>query len=197
MKPSGIEWPTEVPEAWDVVQLRRHIELQRGVDITKDEQVEGEVPVVSSGGVSSYHNEVIVAAPGVVLGRKGSVGSVHYIEEDYWPHDTTLYVKEFRGNIPRFVYYQICSMDLASYDTGSSNPTLNRNILHPIKVPWPPIHEQHEIVHQLDKVFGEYDSLEAQAERAIELLQERRTALISAAVTGKIDVREFALGELV
>jgi type I restriction enzyme, S subunit len=192
MKPSGIQWPIDVPQSWEVVQLRRNMELQRGVDITKDEQVEGDVPVVSSGGISSYHNEAIMKGPGVILGRKGSVGSVHYVEQDYWPHDTTLYVKEFRGNLPRFVYYKMCSMELASYDTGSSNPTLNRNVLHPVKVPWPPLGEQREIVDQLDKVFDEFDTLEAEAERAIELLQERRTALISAAVTGKIDVREFA-----
>ncbi|QDV56471.1 restriction endonuclease subunit S [Rosistilla oblonga] len=192
MKPSGIPWPIEIPEHWEVSQLRRKMELQRGVDITKDEQIEGDVPVVSSGGISSYHNQAIVDAPGVVLGRKGSVGSIHYIEKDYWPHDTTLYVKEFRGNLPRFLYYKMCSMDLASYDTGSSNPTLNRNVLHPVRVPWPPLYEQEEIVEHLDSVFAEFDTLEAEAGLAIELLQERRTALISAAVTGKIDVRAFA-----
>jgi type I restriction enzyme S subunit len=63
--------------------------FQRGFDITKAEQSSGEVPIVSSSGVSSFHNEAKVSGPGVVIGRKGTLGTVHYIEQDFWPHDTT------------------------------------------------------------------------------------------------------------
>lgn len=195
LKDSGIEWPPKIPTTWEVVQLRRQIELQRGVDITKDTQIKGTVPVISSGGISSFHNAAIAKGPGVILGRKGSVGSIHYVEQDYWPHDTTLYIKDFHGNSPRFVYYKMYSLDLSSYDTGSSNPTLNRNILYPVKVPWPSLKEQNEIVERLDIIFTKFDNLEVEVVKNIELLQERRTALISAAVTGKIDVREYAAKE--
>lgn len=189
MKPSGIEWLGEVPEHWDVLRLGRRIELQRGVDITRDQQNPGVIPVVSSGGISSYHDHALVSGPGVIVGRKGTAGSIHYVESDYWPHDTTLYVKEFRGNLPRFVYYKFHSLDLASFDTGSANPTINRNLVHPLLVSWPPISEQLAIANALDDRCAGYDALTGQAERAIQLLKERRTALISAVVTGKIDVR--------
>ncbi len=79
--------------------------LQRGFDITKKQQKPGDIPVVSSGGILSYHNEAKVKGPGVVLGRKGTLGTVFFIEEDYWPHDTSLWVKDFKDNNPRFVYY--------------------------------------------------------------------------------------------
>ena len=123
------------------------VTLQRGVDITKAQQRLGKVPVVSSGGISSYHDEATAKGPGVVLGRKGVVGSVYYIAEDYWPHDTTLWVKDFHGNDPRFVYYffRYFAPQLASMDVGSANPTLNRNHVHPIGVDWPPLPEQRAI----------------------------------------------------
>ena len=189
MKDSGVEWLGDVPAHWEVIRIGRRIELQRGVDITKDIQNPGIVPVVSSGGIASFHDNALVSGPGVIVGRKGTAGALYYIECDYWPHDTTLYVKDFRGNDPLFVFYKLHSMDLASYDTGSSNPTINRNLIHPVFVSWPPIPEQVIIAKFLALEISKFGTLEAEAQRAIDLLQERRTALISAAVTGRIDVR--------
>ncbi|HEV2392096.1 MAG TPA: restriction endonuclease subunit S, partial [Verrucomicrobiae bacterium] len=186
---SGIPWLGQIPRHWDLVRLGRKIQLQRGVDITKDDQNEGSVPVVSSGGTSSFHDKALARGPGVVVGRKGTAGAVHYVESDYWPHDTTLYVKEFRGNHPRFVFYKLCTMDLASFDTGSANPTLNRNLIHPVFVAWPSHSEQAAIATYLDVEAAKLDALMAKVRTAIERLVEYRKALISAAVTGQIDVR--------
>jgi type I restriction enzyme S subunit len=96
------------------------------VDITKDQQRPGKVPVISSSGISSYHDTPYASGPGVVLGRKGALGTVYYVEEDYWPHDTTLWVKDFHGNHPRFVYYffKWKAPNLLDMDVGSANPTL-------------------------------------------------------------------------
>src|SRR5690348_1049429 len=90
---------------WIKSTIGHQATLQRGFDITRAEQTFGVVPVVSSGGVASYHATAAAKGPGVVLGRKGVVGSVYFIKSDYWPHDTTLWVKDFHGNNPRFVYY--------------------------------------------------------------------------------------------
>lgn len=115
------------------------VTLQRGFDITKKQQVPGTIPVVSSGGVSSYHNIAKVSGPGVVLGRKGSLGTVFYLKDDYWPHDTSLWVRDFKGNNPSFVYYFFKSIDkkLKGMDVGAANPSLNRNHVHLIDVNWP------------------------------------------------------------
>ena len=121
--------------------------LQRGIDITRVEQRAGTVPVISSGGVSSYHDTPAARGPGVVLGRKGVVGSVYFVPSDYWPHDTTLWVKDFHGNDARFVYYffRWIAPRIATMDVGSANPTLNRNHVHPIAVRWPPPPQQRAI----------------------------------------------------
>lgn len=124
---------------WINTTIGDQVTLQRGIDITKAEQSVGDVPVVSSGGIASYHNTSAASGPGVILGRKGVVGSVYFVASDYWPHDTTLWVRDFHGNHPRFVYYFFRWMapTIAAMDVGSANPTLNRNHVHPIEIRWP------------------------------------------------------------
>lgn len=126
-------------DGWFRCALGEQVMLQRGYDISKQEQTSGEVPVISSGGTKSYHNEAKESGPGVLLGRKGTVGTVYYTKQDYWPHSTTLFVKNFCGNNPRFVYYYFLSIAelLKNMDVGTSNPTLNRNHLHPMQILWP------------------------------------------------------------
>lgn len=141
--------------------------FQRGYDITKAEQTEGDVPIVSSSGVSSFHNEFKAAAPGVVIGRKGTLGTVHYLDRPYWPHDTTLWVKDFKGSHPRFLSYFLSTLRLQNFDTGASNPTLNRNHLHKIKVIAPDHTEQEKIA----AVLAAYDELIANNQRRIALLE--------------------------
>jgi type I restriction enzyme, S subunit len=192
LKPSGVKWLGDVPEHWEVRQLGRFITLQRGFDITKEQQIKGVIPVVSSGGVSSYHNQSTSAGPGVIIGRKGSVGTVHFVEGAYWAHDTTLWVKQFNGNQPKFVYYVLLNLDLKRFDTGSANPTVNRNIVHPEIVAFPPIYEQSSISSSLDQKLEQNKKLIDHYLREISLLREYRTRLIADVVTGKLDVREAA-----
>jgi len=136
---------------WFETTIGEQATLQRGFDITKKDMLPGLIPVYSSGGINGYHNEAQVAGPGVVMGRKGTLGTVFYIEEDFWPHDTTLWVKDFHGNVPRFVCYFFKSMAprLLSLDVGSANPTLNRNHVHPIPISWPSRRTQESIAHIL------------------------------------------------
>ena len=136
---------------WKTTTIGQQVTLQRGIDITRAQQRPGIVPVVSSGGISSYHDTTFAKSPGVILGRKGTLGTVFYMREDYWPHDTTLWVRDFHNNDPHFVYYFFKSIapDLLALDVGSANPALNRNHVHPGEVQWPEIDEQHAIVRIL------------------------------------------------
>lgn len=193
MKDSGIEWLGDIPKHWEVIQIKRAFVLQRGIDIRQEDQTDGVVPVVSSGGVASYHNVAYSKAPGVLVGRKGTLGNVHYVNVDYWPHDTTLWVINFYSNKPRFIYYKLLSMDLKNWDTGSANPTLNRNLIHPLQTSWTSPKEQKEIAEYLDRKTAEIDGQKAKIQQAINLLKEYRTALITNAVTGKIDVRQVSI----
>lgn len=130
---------------WRTTSIGEVLTLQRGFDITRTQQRHGDIPVVSSGGISSYHDTAAVRGPGVIIGRKGTLGRTFYLPGNYWPHDTTLWVKDFKGNLPRFAYYFFTQLDVMGLDVGSANPTLNRNHVHPIQVRWPSLSDQESI----------------------------------------------------
>ncbi|MGH9327797.1 MAG: restriction endonuclease subunit S [Terriglobia bacterium] len=153
---------------WRKAQLQDLVFLQRGFDITQAQQTPGPYPVFSSSGVTSYHNEWKARGPGVIIGRKGTVSSVHYSEGDYWPHDTTLWSKDLRGNNPRFIYYYLHTIDFKPFDVGNSNPTLNRNHIHGLPSVIPPLDVQGRIAI----VLSAYDELIENNRRRIVLLEE-------------------------
>jgi type I restriction enzyme S subunit len=90
---------------WRACRLGDFITLKRGHDLPDTQRQDGDVPVVSSSGIPGYHNEPKAEAPGVVTGRYGTLGEVFYLDQDYWPLNTALYVTDFKGNHPRFVAY--------------------------------------------------------------------------------------------
>lgn len=104
------------------IPLNEFITLQRGFDLPQDKRVMGDIPVVASTGVVGYHNEEKVLAPGVVIGRSGSIGGGQYITTNFWPLNTTLWVKDFKGHHPRFVYYLLRSIDFSQFNVGSGVP---------------------------------------------------------------------------
>lgn len=165
----------ELDSPWKQTTIGSQVTLQRGIDITRTQQRPGKIPVVSSGGISSFHDTQHVNGPGVILGRKGVVGSVYFIESGYWPHDTTLWVKDFHGNEPRFVFYffKWLAPTIASMDVGSANPTLNRNHVHPIEIVWPPLPEQRAIAH----ILGTLDDKIENNRRMNETLESMAQAL--------------------
>lgn len=179
-----------LPPLWKQARLGRVFRLQRGFDITEASHATGSFPVISSGGFSGTTDRPRVMGPGVVIGRKGTLGTVNYVETDYWPHDTTLFVQDFRGSLPRFVYYFLRYLRLESYDVGAANPTLNRNHVHPLQVRWPDSQSQAEIARHLDQAMPRIDAAAQVIRAAISKLREYRSALISAAVTGQLDIRK-------
>jgi type I restriction enzyme S subunit len=191
MKESGIRGMDAVPKHWDVTVIKRFSTLQRGHDLTDTERTEGPYPVVTSGGISGTHGAFKAYGPGVVTGRYGSTGRLFFIDENFWPHNTSLYVSDFHGNHVRFVWYALQTVDFAAHSAKSAVPGIDRNDIHVLPVVVPPHEEQLAISHFLDGETARVDSLIAEATHAIDLLQERRSAFISAAITGQIDVRNY------
>lgn len=146
--------------------------LQRGFDLPKDQRHEGPVALISSSGCIDRHNIAMVKGPGVVTGRSGSIGSVFYIENDFWPLNTTLYVRDFFGNLPKFIFYLLQSIDLKKYASGAGVPTLNRNNIHKIHLSIPNIFEQKRIVAILDDAFERIDTAIKNTEKNIENAKE-------------------------
>ena len=135
---------------WPEKTLGDLVTLQRGIDLPATKRAGGEVPIMGSFGVTGYHDEAAMLGPGVTVGRSGaSIGVVSYIERDYWPLNTCLYVKDFHGNNPRFAYYFLSTLDLAHYNSGSAQPSLNRNYIHPIPLAFPSRKRQDPIVELL------------------------------------------------
>jgi len=150
-----------IPEEWEAKPIRDIAPLQRGFDLTTSQLRAGPHPVVYSNGVLQHHEHAMAKGPGVVTGRSGTIGKVHFIERDYWPHNTALWVTSFRGNDPKFVYYLYIHIDFARFLSGSGVPTLNRNDVHQHIAACPPPPEQRAIADVLSDVDGLLGALEA------------------------------------
>ncbi len=132
-------------EEWKECKLGDFFELHRGYDLTKSEIQNGPYPVVCSTSIMGYHNEYKVKAPGVVIGRSGTLGEVQYIDKDFWPHNTSLFVSNFKGNSPKFIKYFLQLFGTGNVGGGSAVPTLNRNHLQALTVRVPPLSTQQKI----------------------------------------------------
>lgn len=185
---TGVDWLGMVPAHWTVMSLGTVARLQRGFDLPDRIREEGSYPVVTSAGVTAFHSCPMVKGPGVVTGRYGTIGQVFYVDEDFWPLNTTLFVVDFKGNDPKFVRYLLMTLPFDMDSDKSAVPGVNRNVLHRLRVACPPVEEQAAIGDFVDDETSKIDSLMEKSQHAIDLLRERRASLISAAVTGKIDV---------
>ena len=119
---------------FDKVKLGELLNFRRGHDLPKTKMQEGLIPVVGSNGVIGFHNKFTTRAPLLSIGRSGNIGNPFYLNKDCWAHNTTLYVDDFKGNVPRYLYYLLKTLDLSYYGGGSAVPTLNRNYIHPLMI---------------------------------------------------------------
>ncbi|TOB37490.1 restriction endonuclease subunit S, partial [Vibrio parahaemolyticus] len=153
---------------WPLVTLKDIATLKRGYDLPTKNRVEGDVPIYAANGINGSHNEVKIKGPGVITGRSGTIGKVHFTEQDYWPLNTSLYVTDFHGNDPKWVFYMLRAFQLERYVEGAGVPTLNRNLVHDELVPLPPLAEQKRIAAILDKA----DAIRQKRKQAIDLADE-------------------------
>jgi len=149
--------------------------LQRGFDLPKNKMKVGNYPVVMSNGINGYHSEYKAIGPGVVTGRSGTIGNIHFIQPNYWPHNTSLWVTSFKGNEPLYIYYMYLKLDLNRFGTGSGVPTLNRNDVHEqlIKIP-----KDKKEQTKIGNYFQQLDTLIAQHQQKHDKLQNLKKALL-------------------
>lgn len=137
---------------WKTYKLEKVATLQRGFDLPNTKRNDGKYPVIAASGFSTWHNEFKVKAPGVTTGRSGTLGQVHYVKDDFWPLNTSLWVKDFNGNDERFIYYFLQTLNFEEYNSGTSVPTLNRNDVHKLDVTIPDMTEQQSIASILSAI---------------------------------------------
>lgn len=176
---------------WTATTLGEFVKLQRGHDLPDAERRAGNVPVIGSFGITGYHDTAIAKGPGVTVGRSGaSFGVVSFCPIDFWPHNAALYVIDFHGNCPRFAYYFLKNIDFSSFNSGSAQPSLNRNFIHPIKVRVPPLHEQNRIA----EILGTLDDKIELNRRTNETLEAMAKALFKSWFVDFDPVHEKAAG---
>ena len=144
---------------WQDCALGDAITLKRGYDLPAKERRPGSVPIVSSSGISDVHSESMVKGPGVVTGRYGTIGQVFYVDSDFWPLNTTLYVQDFKGNDRRFVAYMLRTVDFHQFSDKAAVPGVNRNHLHTARILLPPVSEQVRVASVLQSFDHRIDLL--------------------------------------
>ena len=173
-----------IPEGWSRERLDSALLLQRGFDLPNGVRKPGSIPIYASAGINGYHCEAKVKGPGVVTGRSGTLGLVHYVPCDFWPLNTSLWVKEFRRVTPLFAYFMLSEMNLAQYNSGASVPSLDRKVVHPVEILIPP-----------GRVIGQFDEYVGPLFEQVEYLREAnlqaadaRDALLPQLMSGAIRV---------
>ena len=155
--------------SWETVKLGDFLTLKRGYDLPSSQRKEGAVPIVSSSGITGYHNVFKVSGPGVVTGRYGTLGEVFFVKDDYWPLNTALYVKDFKGNDRRFTSYFLQTVLNGTTSSKAAVPGVNRNDLHARKVNVTrDVRQQRAIADFLSA----YDDLIENNRRRIQLLEQ-------------------------
>lgn len=174
---------------WLTTNIGSFAPLQRGFDLPNRERINGRYPVVYSNGVMNFHHKYQVKGPGVITGRSGTIGKVHYVENDYWPHNTALWVKEFNNAVPKFVYYLYSYIGFERFSSGSGVPTLNRNDAHGFVINVPKKKEEQTVIAN---ALSDVDALLAELEKLIAKKQAIKTATMQQLLTGKTRLPQFA-----
>ncbi|PMP73178.1 MAG: restriction endonuclease [Aciduliprofundum sp.] len=159
----------KIPKEWEIVKLGNIISLEYGKGLPQSDRLEGDIPVVGSNGIVGFHNMALTKGPGIVIGRKGTIGAVSWIDKDYWPIDTTYYVKTKRSDIfLRWLFYVLLLIDLTKLHLADVVPGLKRELVYSQKLPLPPFSEQQQIasiLSTIDEAIQKTDEVIAKTER--------------------------------
>jgi type I restriction enzyme, S subunit len=176
-----------IPDGWKRKNLGEVITLQRGFDLPEQDRIHGTIPIISSSGITGFHNESKVSPPGIVTGRYGTIGKVFLVDVDFWPLNTSLWVKDFYGNDHRYIYYLLQSIDYKKLSDKTGVPGINRNDVHKLRVLLPPLLEQCRI----GEMLGVWDESIDLLERLIGRVRSRKQGLMQQLLTGKKRFKEF------
>jgi type I restriction enzyme S subunit len=173
------------PAGWDVLRLDDLIALQRGFDLPKQSRADGSHPVFAASGLNGWHSEWKVKGPGVTTGRSGVLGQVFFVDRDFWPLNTSLWVKEYKRSNPWHAYFLLQTMGLAQFNAGSAVPTLNRNHVHSLPIVAPP----EELLRAFEETCRVTFALDQQIRSEIERLAAMRDYLLPTLLSGDVRVK--------
>jgi type I restriction enzyme, S subunit len=191
-KPSGIEWLGKIPQHWNIIKFGHLARLRSGENITSEELEDtGDFPVFGGNGIRGYSSRFTHDGTFVLIGRQGALcGNINYASGRFWASEHAVVVIPSRPVATTWLGELLRAMNLNQYSVSAAQPGLAVDTVSALPIPVPPEPEQREIADYLDNETAKLDRMTEKVEAAIEKLREYRTALITAAVTGKIDVRK-------
>lgn len=172
---------------WVKMPFDKACVLQRGFDLPKRQRKKGEYPLLSANGVTDHIDTWKIKAPGVITGRSGTIGKVHFIEKDFWALNTALYVKNFQGNDEKFIYYFLTYFNLNSFSSGASVPTLNRNNVHKQQILFPSSKNEQKLLRiECEKLQTKLIKLKPIFEKKLFELKSLKKSLLIQAFSGQL-----------
>ena len=191
MKDSGVEWLGEVPTHWNLVKLKHIAQLKSGESINSDDMhSEGYFPVYGGNGLRGYTNAYTHDGRFILIGRQGALcGNINYAEGKFWASEHAVVVTPVRPLITIWLGELLRAINLNQFSISAAQPGISVERINQLIIPFPPISEQKDIARLLDSETARIALIKEEIVSMIDKLKEYRTALISAAVTGKMDVR--------
>ncbi|GAB4061303.1 restriction endonuclease subunit S [Uliginosibacterium sediminicola] len=177
----------EIPKCWECGPLEKLLVLQRGFDLPAPERTPGDYPILAASGPSGTHHAFMVRGPGVTTGRSGVLGKVFYVHEDYWPLNTSLWVKEFKRAKPAYAFHALQGLDYKGLNAGSAVPTLNRNHAHAVRVLVPP----QLVVDAFEPIAAMFLKQQRANLEQVAILAEIRDSLLPKLLSGELSIQEM------
>ncbi|MEW5826293.1 MAG: restriction endonuclease subunit S [Candidatus Bipolaricaulota bacterium] len=177
---------TGLPEGWARSLARDVLDVRYGKGLPERDRRSGPYAVYGSNGVVGHHDEPLTAGPAVILGRKGTVGTVHLSRQPCWPIDTTYFVEEAPGLDIGFLYYALSTMGLPGMDTSSAIPGLSREDVFAQALLLAPLPEQKRIVAKVEELLEQADAARARVARVSAILRRFRQCILAAACSGRL-----------
>ena len=179
------------PEGWELGEMSDLFTLQRGFDLPSQDRRDGAYPILAASGPSGFHETHMVKGPGVTTGRSGVLGRVFYVQGDFWPLNTSLWVKDYKRATPLYAYYFLRLIDLAGFNAGSAVPTLNRNHIHGL----PAVLAPRELIAAFDRLADSLMMRHRQNEIENETLARTRDLLLPRLMSGELQVADLPPSE--
>ncbi len=183
----------EIPVDWEVVKIEEILSLNYGDGLPESERENGDYPVYGSNGIIGFHNKYLVKGPGIIIGRKGTIGNITLTSENFWPIDTTYYVNIDKSKILlHWLFYKLIEMKLYRLNAAAGIPGLNRNEVLKLKISIPQISEQKKIV----KILITVDDAIEKSNKIIEKIKELKKGLMQELLTRGIEHKKFKKTEV-
>jgi type I restriction enzyme S subunit len=184
--PDDVNTFLDLPEGWAYATIGEILTVNYGKGLKESVRVPMDVAVYGSNGIVGQHHIALTKGPTIIIGRKGTVGAVHYSNDACWPIDTTYYIDEFNGLEPKYLLYSLRSLSLTELDTSTAIPGLNRNELYDQHLPLSPLPEQKRIVAKLEELLARVNVTKERLAKVSMILKRFRQVVLAAACSGRL-----------